>query len=196
MRCRSTLLALALALLAVPAAAETFRTAQATFTLERWVAGLERPWGLAFLPDGRALVTERPGRLRLIDDGLLVPEPVAGLPAEIVARGQGGLLDVALVLTGTHPELPQDLRHRIAEILQVPALVLLDGARQIRARPGYCSRSHAVMAVLGRIGRGLLRRLRRVGFLLGRWGRPLEVVARTLRPLTPFRTSGTDPPGP
>lgn len=109
---------------------------------------------------------------------------------------QGRLLDLALGLTGTHPELSQDLRYRIAEILSVPALVLLDRAQRIRARPGYRSRSQAVMVVLGRAGRGLLRRLLRVGFLLGRWGRPFEVVARTLRPLTPFRTSGTDPPGP
>lgn len=60
--------------------------------------GLEHPWGLAFLPDGRMLVSERPGRLRLITDGQLEQQPVAGLPA-IVAQGQGGLLDVAL-----HPE--------------------------------------------------------------------------------------------
>lgn len=57
--------------------------------------GLEHPWGLAFLPDGRMLVTERPGRLRLIEDGVLNPEPVAGLP-EITASGQGGLLDIVL----------------------------------------------------------------------------------------------------
>lgn len=58
--------------------------------------GLERPWGLAFLPDGRMLVTERPGRMRVIDrDGKLDPVPVAGLP-RIDAQGQGGLLDVAL----------------------------------------------------------------------------------------------------
>ncbi len=88
--------ALVLGLLAAPAAADTFRTAQAAFILERWIGGLERPWGLAFLPDGRALVTERTGRLRLIENDRLVPEPVAGLPAEVVARGQGGLLDVAL----------------------------------------------------------------------------------------------------
>ncbi len=59
------------------------------------VAGLEHPWSLAFLPDGRMLVTERPGRLRLIEDGRLAAEPVAGLPP-IEAHGQGGLLDVAL----------------------------------------------------------------------------------------------------
>jgi aldose sugar dehydrogenase len=58
--------------------------------------GLANPWGLAFLPDGKMLVTERPGRLRVVSaDGKTVSEPVAGLPA-VDARGQGGLLDVAL----------------------------------------------------------------------------------------------------
>jgi glucose/arabinose dehydrogenase len=58
--------------------------------------GLTNPWGLAFLPDGKMLVTERPGRLRVISaDGKQISEPVAGLP-EVDARGQGGLLDVAL----------------------------------------------------------------------------------------------------
>jgi glucose/arabinose dehydrogenase len=57
--------------------------------------GLENPWGLAFLPDGAMLVTERPGRMRVVGkDGKLSP-PVAGLP-DVDARGQGGLLDVAL----------------------------------------------------------------------------------------------------
>ncbi len=57
--------------------------------------GLEHPWGLAFLPDGQILVTERPGRLRRIGrDGRLSPA-LAGVP-EVHARGQGGLLDVAL----------------------------------------------------------------------------------------------------
>ncbi|MEX2179995.1 MAG: PQQ-dependent sugar dehydrogenase [Gemmatimonadaceae bacterium] len=58
-------------------------------------SGLEHPWGLAVLPDGRFLVTERPGRVRLVSrDGKLSP-PLAGVPA-VAARGQGGLLDVAL----------------------------------------------------------------------------------------------------
>ncbi|HEU5050601.1 MAG TPA: PQQ-dependent sugar dehydrogenase [Gemmatimonadales bacterium] len=57
--------------------------------------GLEHPWGLAFLPDGRYLVTERPGRLRIVSrDGTLSP-PLAGVPA-VAAVGQGGLLDVTL----------------------------------------------------------------------------------------------------
>ena len=60
------------------------------------VKGLEHPWGLAFLPDGRMLVTERPGRLRIVSaEGKLDSKPVAGLPA-IAEHGQGGLLDVAL----------------------------------------------------------------------------------------------------
>jgi aldose sugar dehydrogenase len=58
--------------------------------------GLVNPWGLAFLPDGRMLVTERPGRLRIVSaDGKQMSEPVTGLPA-VDARGQGGLLDVAI----------------------------------------------------------------------------------------------------
>lgn len=109
---------------------------------------------------------------------------------------QGRLLDLALVLTGTHPDLDQELRHRIAEVLQVPALVLLEGTGEIREQPGYRSRGKAVMAVLRRVGRGLLRRLLAVGLLLGRWGRPLQFVAGTLRPLTSFPASGTDPPEP
>ena len=57
--------------------------------------GLENPWALAFLPDGRILVTERPGRLRIVGrDGRLSP-PLGGVPA-VAASGQGGLLDVAV----------------------------------------------------------------------------------------------------
>ncbi|MFG1352201.1 PQQ-dependent sugar dehydrogenase [Xanthobacter autotrophicus ATCC 700552] len=57
--------------------------------------GLEHPWAIAFLPDGRLLVTEREGRLRVVDrSGQLMP-PIAGVP-QVAARGQGGLLDVAL----------------------------------------------------------------------------------------------------
>jgi len=54
---------------------------------------LVTPWSLAFLPDGDILVTERPGRLRIVRDGNLLPDPVAGVP-EVFAVGQGGLLDV------------------------------------------------------------------------------------------------------
>lgn len=57
--------------------------------------GLNHPWGLALLPDGNWLVTERPGRLRIITTDGQVGEPISGLPA-VDARGQGGLLDVIL----------------------------------------------------------------------------------------------------
>ena len=69
-------------------------SAHGPLVVQELVAGLEHPWGLAFLPDGRMLVTERPGRLRRIGDGR-ISDPVAGLP-RLFARGQAGLLDVAL----------------------------------------------------------------------------------------------------
>ena len=63
---------------------------------------LDQPWGLAFLPDGTMLVTEKIGRLRLIGVGGLDPRPIEGLP-EIFPQGQGGLLDVVL-----HPDYPRN----------------------------------------------------------------------------------------
>ena len=63
--------------------------------LETVARGLEHPWSLAFLPDGRMLVTERPGRLRLVTPEGSVSSPVPGVPP-VAAAGQGGLLDVAL----------------------------------------------------------------------------------------------------
>ncbi len=62
------------------------------------IDGLENPWGMAFLPDGGILITEREGRLRRVVDGVLQPQPLAGVPP-VDARGQGGLLDVTL-----HPD--------------------------------------------------------------------------------------------
>jgi aldose sugar dehydrogenase len=67
-----------------------------TFDVATVTEGLVNPWGLAFLPNGKMLVTERPGRLRVVSaDGKQTSEPVAGLPA-VDTRGQGGLLDVSL----------------------------------------------------------------------------------------------------
>ncbi len=60
-----------------------------------YAQGLEHPWALAFLPDGRLLVTERPGRLKIVDRNGRVSGPLAGVP-RVLAQGQGGLLDVAL----------------------------------------------------------------------------------------------------
>lgn len=61
--------------------------------VERIAAGLEVPWGIAFLPGGDALVTERPGRVRLLRAGTLAPEPVATLA--VAEEGEGGLLGIA-----------------------------------------------------------------------------------------------------
>jgi glucose/arabinose dehydrogenase len=73
------------------------------FRLATLVTGLENPWSMAFLPDGRMLVTERSGPLRLVGrDFRLDTQPIEGLP-ESVERGQGGLFDVAL-----HPQYAQN----------------------------------------------------------------------------------------
>jgi len=66
------------------------------------VEGLEHPWSMAWLPNSDILITERPGRLRLVRDGRLIPDPVSGVP-EVFASGQGGLLDVSL-----HPRFNQN----------------------------------------------------------------------------------------
>jgi aldose sugar dehydrogenase len=67
----------------------------ADYTLHTLAEGLAFPWSLAFLPDGDVLVTEREGRLRVIRDGALLPDPVTGVP-ETYAVGQGGLMDIRL----------------------------------------------------------------------------------------------------
>ncbi len=71
----------------------TTTSAAADYQVETVVEGLEHPWSIAFLPDGRMLVTERAGRLRIIRDGEVQAEPVAGVPEAWVA-GQGGLMEV------------------------------------------------------------------------------------------------------
>lgn len=68
------------------------------FRVETVVDGLEIPWSIAFFPDGRMLVTEQPGRLRIVEKGKLLPQPVAGTPA-VWFEGQAGLMDVEV-----HPQ--------------------------------------------------------------------------------------------
>lgn len=74
-------------------------TVESELSLSLLADGLEFPWGMAFLPNGDLLVTEREGRLRLVRDGELMSAPVTGIPEDILVQGQGGLLDVEL-----HPE--------------------------------------------------------------------------------------------
>ena len=76
-------------------AAERFATQLHEIEVTEVVGGLRFPWGMAFLPDGDILVTERDGALRLVRAGELVPEPIAGLP-EVAPTGQGGLMGIAL----------------------------------------------------------------------------------------------------
>ena len=85
---RRIVLALLLGLLPVLALSQSIRP-------QTVATGLQHPWALAFLPQGRFLVTERPGRLRVVETDGRVGAPVAGLPA-IAAQGQGGLLDLVL----------------------------------------------------------------------------------------------------
>jgi len=65
--------------------------------------GFNQPWSMAFLPDGAILVTERPGRLRIVRNGVLDPTPVAGIPDDIQAQGLAGLMDVQL-----HPKFAEN----------------------------------------------------------------------------------------
>lgn len=68
--------------------------------VQQWIEGLEIPWSLVFLPDGRALVSERPGRIRTIKDGVLQKEPYAII--NVAHIGEGGLMGLAV-----HPEFPK-----------------------------------------------------------------------------------------
>src|SRR5216117_1156719 len=75
--------------------AQVYPSSAGNLTFQTFAKGLYHPWALAFLPDGRLLVTERPGRMRIVGkDGKLSPA-VQGVPA-VYANGQGGLLDVVL----------------------------------------------------------------------------------------------------
>jgi glucose/arabinose dehydrogenase len=78
------------------------RTEDQRIRIVRVAEGLSFPWGLAFLPNGDMLVTERPGRLRIIRNGTLQTEPVAGAP-NVVVKAQAGLMDIAL-----HPRFAEN----------------------------------------------------------------------------------------
>lgn len=98
----------ALVLAACSSQADSAPAADATpYSLEltEIAEGLEFPWGMAFLPSGDMLVTEREGRLRVIRDGTLDPDPVAGAPQDAYVSNQGGYLDVIL-----HPDFAANRR--------------------------------------------------------------------------------------
>src|SRR5262249_55348958 len=102
---RRRLLLSAISTLAAPdvvRAQETLRSAKANLRLVTLARALEQPWSIAFLLDGRLLITERPGRLRVFANGKLERTRLAGLP-KVYARGQAGLLDICL-----HPGFAQN----------------------------------------------------------------------------------------
>lgn len=80
---------------AVVAQERTIDTETGPVRIETLASGLNHPWGMTFLPDGRLLITERAGNLRILDQSGALSEPLAGVP-EVRAQRQGGLLDVAL----------------------------------------------------------------------------------------------------
>jgi len=73
----------------------TVPTQAGPIKVETVARGLEHPWGLAFLPDGRMLVTERTGKLRIVQKDGIMSKQLSGVP-KVFAEGQGGLLDVAI----------------------------------------------------------------------------------------------------
>lgn len=97
MKFRTLSLALCIAAIAPFANAKTLsvKTDSGNIQVKTVAEGLENIWGMAFLPDGSMLVTERRGRMRIVSADGKVSEPLTGLP-EIYAQGQGGLLDVVL----------------------------------------------------------------------------------------------------
>ena len=78
-----------------PSIPATLETQDYSVKVEEWADGLDIPWSIDFAGPNRALITERGGRLRIVEDGVLLPDSVAGIP-KVQARGQGGLLDVAV----------------------------------------------------------------------------------------------------
>ena len=97
LRQTSSVLLLAAALLAAASPArgqsDAVQTALHDYRVVTVADGFEIPWSIAFLPGGDILVTEKVGRLRIVRDGRLLPDPVPGIP-EVLVRGQGGLMDV------------------------------------------------------------------------------------------------------
>lgn len=111
----AVVLLFALAAESAGAQGQVFNSSAQDYRVVKVVDGFVNPWGMAFLPNGDLLVTERGGRLRVVRGGKLLPTPVAGVPA-VVAAGQGGLLDVAL-----HPQFATNRTVYLTYSKQMPS---------------------------------------------------------------------------
>ena len=123
---RRHFLAAASAGLAAPSIARAqgvLKSARASFRLTTLSHDLEQPWSMAFLPDGRMLITERPGRLRVFANGKLERRPLGGVPA-VYASGQAGLLDICL-----HPAFAQNRTLYLSYITNGPGGAVTTVAR-------------------------------------------------------------------
>jgi glucose/arabinose dehydrogenase len=122
--------------------------------VETFAKGLVHPWGLAFLPGGRLLVTERPGRMRLIGKDGRLSAPLDGVPP-VVSRGQGGLLDVALGPDFASSSLvffsyaePREAGKNGTTVARAKLVMGADGGRLddvmviFRQQPAYASTNH------------------------------------------------------
>lgn len=121
-----------------PPLPEKLATRDYDVVVTKWLeGGLNTPWALAFIDEKTALITERPGRLWLIRDGKLDPQPISGTP-EVVAFGQGGLMDVAIdpehsengwvYLSYSHGSGKRDEKNNPAAMTRVVRGKITDGA--------------------------------------------------------------------
>ncbi len=125
-------IAAVLALGTVSAAAQTFPSSAGPLKVETIARGLVHPWGLAFLPDGRMLVTERPGRLRIAARDGTLSAPLSGVP-KVAAQGQAG---------APRPRARSRLRHQPHAL----CLLQLRRRRQRRGRARDARERHRASA--------------------------------------------------
>ena len=144
--------------LAAPASADITKApavqSQHRLKVETFAQGLVHPWGLGFLPDGRLIVTERPGRVRIVATTGALSAPVRGVP-RVYANGQGGLLDIALSADFSATGLiylsfaePRGGTKNGTSLARAKLVAEADGARLdeveviFRQEPSYASSAH------------------------------------------------------
>jgi glucose/arabinose dehydrogenase len=158
MRSRTALALAALLIVPQASSAQTTNAPKQVTTrpiaVETVARGLANPWGLAFLPEGRLLVTERPGRMRIIGGDGRLSAPLAGVPP-VAARGPGGLLDVVLSPDFPSSSLvffsyaePREAGRNATAVARARLVTGGDGGRLedvkviFRQQPSYASSNH------------------------------------------------------